>query len=142
MAKNLKVYPSGDRGRLEQVIAREMLGTPTARDHKGRGRAGQLPTQLLPTPQAFDSLEFVKKDLTDKTTKNGKKGGRANLRESFPLLATPAAADCQGSHGGGQGKTLRTDIHEYRAETGERGNLSPLFTGMMMGFPDTWFEIE
>ena len=30
-------------------------------------------------------------------------------RECF-LWATPSAADCQGSHGGGQGKSLRTDV--------------------------------
>jgi hypothetical protein len=49
--------------------------------------------QMLPTPQAFDSLDFKKKDLTDKTTKNGKRGGRSNLREvDFEsMLPTPTA---------------------------------------------------
>lgn len=30
------------------------------------------------------------------------------------LWATPAAADCQGSHGGGQGRSLRTDIYNIK----------------------------
>lgn len=129
--------------------------------------------KMLPTPQAFDLKDFQKADLSDKTTKNGKQGGRSNLREvdfqdtvanavvattqtnatdnpvgsenkgeSSPMLATPAAADCQGSHGGGQGRSLRTDTANYRAETGERGTLNPCFVAEMMGFPITWFDIE
>jgi hypothetical protein len=31
---------------------------------------------------------------------------------SMGMLATPNAADCTGTHGGGQGRSLRTDIHD------------------------------
>ena len=76
--------------------------------------------QMLPTPQAFDAKDFKKKDLTNKTTKNGKKGGRSNLREvDFEnMLATPRASqdhkpirplapsEANGTHG----KTLVADI--------------------------------
>jgi len=30
------------------------------------------------------------------------------------MWATPSSADCKGSHGGGQGRSLRTDIHEIK----------------------------
>ena len=30
------------------------------------------------------------------------------------MWGTPNAADCQGSHGGGQGKSLRTDISDVK----------------------------
>ncbi len=215
MTRPLRNSPSGVKGRLEGAIAAECLPTPAARDWKGRGMKGQLPTvllpdpnNLLPTPNAFDANNFQKKDLTDKTTKNGKQGGRSNLREAFPMemlptpragkvtneneeswrkrqkagkvatpplalavqmlptpttqnakggssgmgtrgqqslnsmmLATPAAADCQGTTGGSQTKSLRTDISQYRAETGEHGILNPLFVSRMMGFPDDWARL-
>jgi hypothetical protein len=37
---------------LETVVAREMLLTPVARDHKGAGQDGQLLTVLTPTGTA------------------------------------------------------------------------------------------
>lgn len=151
---------------------------------EGRGRPGQLPTVLLPTPRAnpamaaglnpdpkhFPNLETViaryallptptasdgttgailgandqfvtlKSGAMRKINQNGTDGSLGLARTM--MLATPAAADCQGSHGGGQGKSLRTDIHQYRAETGERGTLNPSFVGRMMGFPDQWLEID
>jgi len=137
MARPLSAAPSGPKGRLDEQqiavlptptvspgrnetsgrkpgskhhsgttlydFAYKVLGTPNARDHKGKGRDGQLRTQLL---------------------------------------ATPAAADAQGSHGGGQGRSLRTDTAHYRQETGERGTLNPCFVAEMMGFPITWFKTE
>jgi hypothetical protein len=54
------------------------------------------------------------------------------------MLATPAAADCQGSYGGGQGRSLTTDIHNHKKTTGETGLLNPYFVEMMMGFPQGW----
>ena len=38
-------------------------------------------SSLWATPNAFDANDFLKGDLTDKTTKNGFQGGRKNLRE-------------------------------------------------------------
>ena len=166
-----RIYPT-----LTGAMGAAYLPTPRANKIGGKSSEGFSPTleqEMLPTPQAFDAKGFQKADLTDKTTKNGKAGGRANLREvnflptprtcsamaatlnpnpnHFPnletvialkMLATPAAADCHGSHGGGQGRSLRTDTANYRAETGERGQLNPCFVAEMMGFPITWFDIE
>ena len=66
-----------------------------------------IANEMLPTPQAFDSLEFKKKDLTDKTTKNGKRGGRANLREvdfESKMLPTPTANSSKNNAGPSQYK--------------------------------------
>lgn len=113
-------------------LSTALLGTPTARDHKGRGRPGQLPTQMLPTPNAFDSKGMWNR--SDETA-HREKGGCRYLSE---VLATPAAADAHGSHGGGQGKSLRTDMHRYKAESGASGALNPSFVEVMMGFPPGW----
>lgn len=139
-----------------------LLGTPNARDYKGRGRAGQLPTQLLPTARASDSMakqlkvypsgirgrleqaiaeEYLPTPRANKPGGFSGNGFSPTLHETL-MLATPAAADAQGSHGGGQGRSLRTDVHTYKAETGESGTLNSSFVAAMMGFPDSWFEIE
>jgi hypothetical protein len=111
------------------------------------------PSLLLPTPAANPPGKVRMEDIVDKDgnppTHSGqrwydKHTGRLvqkGLKEAV-MLATPAAADAQGSHGGGQGRSLRTDIHTYKAETGESGTLNPSFVAAMMGFPDSWFEIE
>jgi len=36
------------------------------------------------------------------------------LATAVRMWATPSSADCKGSHGGGQGRSLRTDIHEIK----------------------------
>jgi len=113
----------------------------------------------LPTPQAFDAKDFKKKDLTDKTTKNGKRGGRSNLREvDFEnMLATPRASqdhkpirplapsEANGTHG----KTLVADIgNELEVKTGSNGEsplrlgLNPEFVEAMMGFPIGWTDLN
>ncbi len=84
-----------------------------------------LSVQMLPTPQAFDSMTFKKGDLTDKTTKNGKKGGRSNLREA------------NGTHG----ITLVAAIGDaLDVATGGGGVLNPYFVQKMMGFPTGWLD--
>jgi len=86
------------------------------------------------------------------------------------MLATPSAWDCQGAHGGGQGKSLRTDIamlpspkaRDWKGKT-QRGNygdtqdalpnalengtrtglkLQPNFVEWMMGFPQNWTDLN
>jgi hypothetical protein len=91
-----------------------------------------LAVRMLPTPNAFDSKGIWNRN---EGTAHRQKGGCRYLSE---VLATPAAADAQGSHGGGQGKSLRTDMHHYKAETGAVGALNPSFVDVMMGFPEGW----
>jgi hypothetical protein len=99
------LYPN-----LETVIARVMLPTPAARDWKGRGRDGQLPTVLLPTPR---------------TSQDHKP-----LRQLCPIEAN-------GTHGitlvGAIGDAL--DV-----VTGGGGVLNPYFVQKMMGFPTGWLD--
>jgi hypothetical protein len=119
-------------------------------------------SSLLPTPSTFDAKTFKKKDLSDKTTKNGKRGGRSNLREvDFEnMLATPRASqdhkpirplaptEANGTHG----KTLVADIgNQFPEVTGESGTqppsctrpvLNPEFVERMMGFPIGWTDLN
>jgi hypothetical protein len=105
----------------------------------------------LPTPQAFDAMTFKKADLTDKTTKNGKQGGRSNLREVefHKMLPTPrtsqdhkpvrqlSPSEADGSHG----ITLVGAIGDALDEaTGGGGVLNPYFVEAMMMFPSGWLD--
>lgn len=51
------------------------------------------------------------------------------------MWATPSSADCKGSHGGGQGGSLRTDIHNAGG-----GQLSPDWVECLMNFPLGWTD--
>lgn len=108
---------------------------------------------MLPTPSTFDSMTFKKKDLTDKTTKNGHKGGRSNLREVefHKMLPTPrtsqdhkpvrqlSASEADGSHG----VTLVGAIgNELDVATGSGGVLNPSFVSWMMNFPEGWLDLD
>jgi hypothetical protein len=65
----------------------------------------------------------------------------AHSLNSF-MLSTPAAADAKGSHGGGQGRSLRTDTYHLGKISGGSGLLNPSFVEEMMGFPQGWTELE
>ncbi|MCM0760486.1 hypothetical protein M7775_18185 [Sporomusa sphaeroides DSM 2875] len=68
-------------------------------------------------------------------------GGR-NLQTEVKLWATPSAQDCQGSHGGGQHSSLRTDIYNVKKKTGETGQLNPDWVECLMNFPIGWTNPE
>lgn len=65
--------------------------------------------------------------------------------------ATPCAADSVGSHGGGQGSSFRTDMHNLKhsgvtdellkSVVGE-GWLNPEFLAWLMGLPIAWTELD
>lgn len=65
--------------------------------------------------------------------------------------ATPCAADSVGSHGGGQGSSFRTDMHnlKHSGVTDEllksvigEGWLNPEFLAWLMGLPIAWTELD
>jgi hypothetical protein len=129
MSQPLKNYPSGVKGRLEAKIASE----------------------ILPTPQSFDALTFKKKDLSDKTTKNGNRGGRSNLREVefHKMLPTPRTSQdhtplrplCPSEANGTHEITLVGAIGDaLDVVTGGGGVLNPYFVQKMMGFPTGWLD--
>lgn len=83
---------------------------------------------LYPTPTASDSngtgpmgSRSVEHDLQ-----------RKNLRGCV-LFATPCRGDATGTHGGGNHRSLRTDVN---------GKLNPEWTEWLMGFPAGWSELE
>lgn len=89
--------------------------------------------QMWPTPQAFDANTIER----DRSKIDFSKGGHRNLREEIKInWATPNAADQQGTHGGGQGRSLRTDTH------GMGGQLNPDFVELLMGFPVGWTSLD
>jgi len=59
--------------------------------------------------------------------------GNPNLAGCVAKFATPNAADATGMHGGGQGRSLRTDVG---------GQLNPPWVAWLMGFPIGWTDSE
>lgn len=73
------------------------------------------------TPNTMDSLPQRSPEALIRQATTTRKGRSkpANLREqvdpkTVKLWATPSAADSVGSHGGGQGRSLRTDISNWK----------------------------
>jgi len=67
---------------------------------------------LWPTPRAGKTSD----EKLDSWLARRERGEVATppLSLAVRMWATPSSADCKGSHGGGQGRSLRTDIHEIR----------------------------
>lgn len=61
--------------------------------------------------------------------------GKCNLtqRVAMKLFTTPCAADAQGTHGGGNHGSLRTDV---------AGQLNPTWVEWLMGFPPGWTDLN
>lgn len=93
--------------------------------------------QRWPTPTASDSKSGYSKEGFEKASRARKKPLRDVAR-----WATPSAADAVGSHGGGQGRSLRTDMHEYREETGTVGQLNPDWVELLMGWEPGWTMLD
>lgn len=100
---------TGDQGYFSS--ASKIWPTPTARDCKGA-----------------NSMEHL---LRPKTP------GNANhvrqLANAVKLFGTPCAGDAIGSHGGGNGRSLRTDV---------AGQLNPTWVEWLMGFPPGWTDLN
>jgi len=96
------------------------------------------PTMIEETPENF-------RERMNGKRANDRKNGMPNLAvQVSAMLATPSAWDCQGTHGGGQGKSLRTDIREVNGEAGTKTGLKlqPNFVEWMMGFPQNWTDLN
>ena len=68
---------------------------------------------LWPTPQTRDYRSGDEPDSI-RAQRKQEQGWSQNLNDSVKMWATPNAADSVGSHGGGQGRSLRTDIYEIK----------------------------
>ena len=99
---------------------------------------------LWATPNTMDSLPAG----ISKASKEAKKGLRkrsSNLRDQVnepAMWATPSAADSVGSTGGGQGKSLRTDVKMWSKTEKVSGQLNPTWVEWLMGYPRGWTELK
>ena len=85
--------------------------TPTARDYKG---ANSL--EHLTQPKTPGNIHHV-----------------GQLANAVKLYTTPCAADSQGSTGGNNHRSLRTDV---------AGQLNPAWVEWLMGFPIGWTDLN
>ena len=124
-SEQLTLLPAGSHASLTVLPGSEEARQMTATS--GRSLAASLPnsdpaTSLLRTFLESEPPTSTRCYLTWKT--KATPAGRLifRLSPSMPrtdgtessLWATPATADAVGSHGGGQGRSLRTDIHNYK----------------------------
>ena len=91
--------------------ASQMWPTPTARDCKGANSLKHL-TQ----PKAPGNNHHVRQ-----------------LANAVKLFTTACAADAQGTHGGANHRSLRTDVS---------GQLNPMWVEWLMGFPPGWTDLN
>ena len=88
-------------------------------------------SQMWPTPRANE----YKDTLQSVPPSRQKDPGKCNLtqRVAVKLFTTPCAADAQGTHGGDNHRSLRTDV---------AGQLNPTWVEWLMGFPPGWTDLN
>ena len=87
---------------------------------------------LYPTPRANE----YKDTLQSVPPSRQKEPGKCNLTQAIALeklYTTPCAADSQGSTGGNNRRSLRTDV---------AGQLNPTWVEWLMGFPIGWTDLN
>jgi hypothetical protein len=117
-------------------VAVRLWPTPRANEAKqhnsqDNGVALSRAVAMWPTPQAFDATDLQRSPAARARALG--KGGCRNLREWVPMWATPSACDAMGTTGGGQHRSLRTDVG---------GQLNPEFVEILMGLPPGWTALE
>lgn len=102
-------------------------------------------SQMWPTPTTVGCtiasekrINLIADGETTFASNQGERGGLSNLREHVlartkGLWTTPCAADAQGSHGGNNHRSLRTDV---------AGQLNPMWVEWLMGFPQEWTDLN
>ena len=91
-------------------------------------RIGGTDVRLWHTVTAFDATcgDLESKEFTG--TKHAMR-----LIQAARLWTTPTASDSQGTTGGGNSRSLRTDVG---------GQLNPMWIEWLMGFPIGWTELD
>ena len=88
-------------------------------------------SQMWPTPRANE----YKDTLQSVPPSRQKDPGKCNLtqRVAMKLFTAPCASDAQGTHGGDNHRSLRTDV---------AGQLNPTWVEWLMGFPLGWTDLN
>lgn len=110
--------------------------TPHASCWTGAGRAGRSGGPNLQTAAQYPTPKATRG--TYQRNVNGRI--YMTLEGMAKMWATPNAADGVGSHGGGQGRSLRTDVHSENKAGG--GQLNPRWVEWLMGLPIGWTDLN
>ena len=140
----LRLSELGTEDRGSSSSASQMWPTPTRMDYAkermrstqqktGSRRSLDLPSaaRLWPTPRANEYKDTLKSVPPSRQ----KDPGKCNLtqRVAMKLFTKPCAADAQETHGGGNHRSLRTDV---------AGQLNPTWVEWLMGFPPGWTDLN
>lgn len=90
-------------------------------------------SRIYPTPTARDSKGANSMEHLMQPKTQGNNHHVRQLANAVKLLTTPCAADAQGTHGGNNHRSLRTDV---------AGQLNPTWVEWLMGFPIGWTELN
>lgn len=114
------------------------LGTDDQGYSLSESQMWPIPTTVGCTIASEKRINLIADGKTAFASNQGKRGGLSNLREHVlartkGLWTTPCAADAQGSHGGNNHRSLRTDV---------AGQLNPMWVEWLMGFPPGWTDLN
>ena len=86
------------------------------------------PTQTARDCKGANSLKHLTQPKTPGNNHHVRK-----LANAVKLFTTPCAGDAQGTHGGNNCRSLRTDV---------AGQLNPMWVEWLMGFPQGWTDLN
>ena len=114
------------------------LGTEDRECSSSESQMWPTPTTVGCTIASEKRINLIADGKTTFASNQGERGGLSNLREHVlartkGLWTTPCAADAQGSHGGNNRRSLRTDV---------AGQLNPTWVEWLMGFPPGWTDLN
>ena len=118
--------------KAQHLATRVKYPSPRAQDGPhgpAQGSLGDV-VRRIPTPRA-NKVTAVNPEMAAQRLHKGNLEDFAAATSRF--VATPTAADAVGSHGGGQGRSLRTDAG---------GQLNPTWVEWLMGLPLGWTDLS
>ena len=120
----------GRKGRRRPSNLREQVDPLMCRAYED---AAAEKRRLWPTPAARDYKGANSMEHLTKPKMPGNKNHTGQLANAVKLFTTPCAADSEGSTGGTNHRSLRTDVN---------GQLNPTWVEWLMGFPTGWTDLN